>query len=71
MAHNRSLGHAHGINSAILRYEGAPAEEPCEQKVKSINPLREYNLRSLEDPAAVCAIYCDMFANKPDLFDDN
>ena len=70
MAENSSLGYAHGINSAILRYEGAPAEEPCEQEAKSINPLREYNLHSLEDPAAVCIIYHDTFASKPDLFDD-
>ncbi|KAM5541432.1 hypothetical protein V8D89_004986 [Ganoderma adspersum] len=52
MADNRSLGYAGGINSAILRYEGAPEEEPCEQEVKSSNPLHEYNLHSLTDPAA-------------------
>ena len=53
MADNRSLGYAGGINSAILRYDGAPAEEPCEQVVQSSNPLHEYNLHSLTDPAAV------------------
>ena len=61
MADNRSLGYADGINSAILRYEGAPEEEPCEQEMKSDNPLHEYNLRSLTDPAAVCSILTATF----------
>ena len=66
MADNRSLGYAGGINSAILRYDGAPAEEPCEQEMKSSNPLHEYNLHSLTDPAAVRFITCRRVCEKPD-----
>ena len=54
MFNTSALASANGINSAILRYEGAPEEEPTHGEVKSTNPLREYNLHSLTDPAAVC-----------------
>ncbi|PIL30421.1 transporter [Ganoderma sinense ZZ0214-1] len=52
MMSRRALGSAKGINSAILRYDGAPEEEPTQGEVNSTNPLREYNLHALTDPAA-------------------
>ncbi|KAK7682850.1 Acyl-coenzyme A oxidase 2 [Cerrena zonata] len=36
-----------GMNSAILRYKGAPVEEPKTIESPSINPLREMDLRPL------------------------
>ena len=57
MYNDSALGTANGINSAILRYEGAPDQEPRHLEVKSLNPLREWNLRPLEDPAAVRLCY--------------
>jgi iron transport multicopper oxidase len=41
-----------GINSAILRYGGAPVAEPITVQPISTNPLVETNLHPLEDPAA-------------------
>ncbi|KAH9479159.1 Laccase-2 [Psilocybe cubensis] len=41
-----------GINSAILRYSGAPAVDPTTQKASPANPLVEANLRPLYNPAA-------------------
>ncbi|KAI0737335.1 TvLac7 [Daedaleopsis nitida] len=48
MAH----GFANGINSAILRYEGAPEAEPTTAQDTSVNPLNEVNLHPLTNPAA-------------------
>ncbi|OBZ74795.1 Laccase-2 [Grifola frondosa] len=45
-----TVGFAGGINSAILRYVGAPAEEPTTTNQSSINPLNEANLRALNNP---------------------
>nr|AAW28937.1 laccase B [Trametes sp. 420] len=45
-------GFANGINSAILRCDGAPEEEPTTTQDTSINPLREFDLHPLTDPAA-------------------
>ena len=53
MFNTSALGSANGLNSAILRYDGAPEYEPIHGEVKTTNPLREYNLHSLTDPAAV------------------
>nr|AIS92516.1 laccase VV-LAC6 [Volvariella volvacea] len=36
-----------GLNSAILRYKGAPMEDPKTPYKPSTNPLYEYNLRNL------------------------
>ncbi|OBZ71590.1 Laccase-2 [Grifola frondosa] len=44
------LGFAGGINSAILRYVGAPAEEPTITNQSSINPLNEVDLHALVNP---------------------
>ncbi|EMD37153.1 laccase [Gelatoporia subvermispora B] len=41
-----------GINSAILRYVGAPHEEPNGAFVPPVSPLKEVELRPLSDPAA-------------------
>ncbi|KZP29155.1 multicopper oxidase [Athelia psychrophila] len=41
-----------GINSAILRYAGAPAEEPTSHQSPSVIPLLETNLHPLENPGA-------------------
>ncbi|EMD37148.1 laccase [Gelatoporia subvermispora B] len=41
-----------GINSAILRYVGAPNEEPNTTFVQPVNPLNEANLHALSDPEA-------------------
>jgi len=40
-----------GVNSAILRYEGAPVAEPTTSQALS-NPMVETNLHPLENPAA-------------------
>ncbi|KAI0794645.1 Cupredoxin [Fomes fomentarius] len=45
-------GFANGINSAILRYDGAPKEEPTTTQDTSINPLQEFDLHPLTDPTA-------------------
>ena len=63
MLNTSALGTAHGINSAILRYDGAPEEEPRQEGPKSVNPLREWNLHPLENPAAVCL--CDLMLISP------
>lgn len=41
-----------GINSAILRYIGAPNADPTSPLVTPTNPLAETNLRPLTNPAA-------------------
>ncbi len=41
-----------GINSAILRYEGAPDAEPTTSKQQDCIPLREVDLHPLESPGA-------------------
>ena len=47
-------GFTNGINSAILRYVGAPDEEPAEvNPPASVSPLYEFNLHPLDNPAAV------------------
>ena len=53
MFNTSALGFANGINSAILRYEGAPEKEPTHDEFKSTNPLYEWNLHALTDPEAV------------------
>ncbi|KAI0360992.1 laccase [Trametes cingulata] len=40
-----NVGFSGGINSAILRYDGAPAVEPTTTQTPSTNPLVEANLR--------------------------
>ena len=37
-----------GINSAILRYKGAPVAEPKARNVKSVMPMLETDLHPLE-----------------------
>ncbi|EAU89560.1 laccase 3 [Coprinopsis cinerea okayama7 len=46
------IGYAGGINSAILRYVGAPNAEPTTTESPSLNPLLETNLHPLHSPAA-------------------
>ncbi|KAJ8695355.1 ferroxidase, multicopper oxidase [Pleurotus ostreatus] len=41
-----------GINSAILRYKGAPCEEPTSIQTNSTRPLLETDLHPLYDPKA-------------------
>ncbi|THH00638.1 hypothetical protein EW026_g1910 [Hermanssonia centrifuga] len=45
-------GFDNGINSAILRYVGAPETEPTSLQSTSVMPLYEYNLHPLDNPAA-------------------
>ncbi|OCH87174.1 laccase 2 [Obba rivulosa] len=45
-------GFVGGINSAILRYVGAPDEEPNTTFVQPVNILNEANLHALTDPEA-------------------
>ena len=54
----RAIGFENGINSAILRYEGAPIAEPNTTLAQSTRPLVETDLHPLTDPAAVsvCAV---------------
>ncbi|KZP16287.1 multicopper oxidase [Athelia psychrophila] len=46
------VGFAGGINSAILRYAGAPVQEPTTTQTPSIEPLVETDLHPLENPGA-------------------
>ena len=39
-----TTGYEGGINSAILRYEGATDEDPTTSETTSINPLNEFDL---------------------------
>jgi iron transport multicopper oxidase len=48
-----TLGFDGGLNSAILRYDGADEEEPTTEQTDSTNPLVEANLVPLESPGAV------------------
>ncbi|CAL1710123.1 unnamed protein product [Somion occarium] len=50
-------GFSGGINSAILRYQGAPVQEPTTSQTPSANPLREADLHPLVATPVVC-IYC-------------
>ncbi|EJF60579.1 laccase [Dichomitus squalens LYAD-421 SS1] len=45
-------GFAGGINSAILRYVGAPDSDPTTNQTPSVIPLNESNLHALVDPIA-------------------
>ncbi|KAI0652451.1 laccase [Trametes meyenii] len=42
-----TTGFAGGVNSAILRYKGAPSAEPTTTQAPSVNPLVETNLHPL------------------------
>jgi iron transport multicopper oxidase len=44
-------GFANGVNSAILRYAGAPIADPTSQTT-SVNPLKETSLSPLQNPGA-------------------
>lgn len=43
---------AGGLNSAILRYSGAPSQDPATTHTPSLMPLLEQNLHALIDPGA-------------------
>ncbi|KAF8707045.1 hypothetical protein AX14_013719 [Amanita brunnescens Koide BX004] len=45
-------GFANGINSAILRYAGAPVADPTTNNTTIINSLNEASLSPLQDPGA-------------------
>ncbi|TFK86664.1 multicopper oxidase [Polyporus arcularius HHB13444] len=45
-------GFENGINSAILRYHGAPNKEPAANQTASVKPLNETSLHPLTSPAA-------------------
>ena len=47
-----ATGFDDGINSAILRYIGAPVVDPTTSEVASTNPLLETNLHPLSNPGA-------------------
>nr|VWO94552.1 Calcium dependent mitochondrial carrier protein [Ganoderma boninense] len=49
---NEGTGFASGINSAILRYKGAPEQEPNSIQTPSLRPLVETDLQPLTKPAA-------------------
>ncbi|KAG2067328.1 laccase T2 copper depleted [Suillus decipiens] len=49
---NYDTSYADGLNSAILRYVGAPEADPVDRYTTSTEPLAEQNLRALVDPAA-------------------
>lgn len=46
-----------GLNSAILRYSGAPDEEPQTNQTPSTAPLLETNLHPLESLPVVCVYF--------------
>ncbi|KAM5541431.1 hypothetical protein V8D89_004985 [Ganoderma adspersum] len=52
MFNTSALGSANGINSAILRYEGALEQEPTHPEFQSTDPLYEWNLHALTDTEA-------------------
>ncbi|OBZ65329.1 Laccase-2 [Grifola frondosa] len=52
VAGTNGTGFTNGINSAILRYVGAPIQDPNTTQTPSTNPLNETNLHALTDPAA-------------------
>ena len=58
------LTFAHGLNSAILRYAGAPPVEPTTPLVPSKNPLLESNLHPLE-PMPVVRVFATPCATAP------
>lgn len=65
---------AGGVNSAILRYDGAPNSEPVYRNWTASNPLMEYNLHPLVDPAAPGAAEsggADVSINLESVWDDN
>lgn len=53
VALSNGTGFAGGLNSAILRYVGAPDTDPTTTQTPSVIPLVEANLHALVDPAAV------------------
>ena len=50
-------GFDNGINSAILRYEGAPVAEPTTVEKTSTKPLNEVDLHPLVPMPVVCALF--------------
>ncbi|PIL30321.1 transporter [Ganoderma sinense ZZ0214-1] len=49
---NEATGFANGINSAILRYKGAPEQEPSSTQTSNLRTLVETDLQPLTNPAA-------------------
>ena len=47
-----TTGFADGLNSAILRYAGAPIADPTTDQTTSVNPLKETSLSPLQNPGA-------------------
>lgn len=47
-----TTGFADGLNSAILRYAGAPITDPTTNQATSVNPLKETSLSPLRNPGA-------------------
>ncbi|OBZ73752.1 Laccase-1 [Grifola frondosa] len=47
-----NTGFADGINSAILRYVGAPEQQPTTNQTQSTSPLNEFDLRPLDNAPA-------------------
>ncbi|KAG1816496.1 laccase T2 copper depleted [Suillus subaureus] len=65
---------AGGLNSAILRYAGAPTLDPVYRNWNTTNPLLEQNLHALVDPAAPGAAdtgAADVTINLESVWDDN
>jgi Multicopper oxidase. len=48
----RTQGFANGVNSAILRYRGAPANDPITNQVPNVKPLKETDLHPLTNPGS-------------------
>lgn len=51
----RTQGFANGVNSAILRYRGAPAKDPITSQGPNMKPLKETDLHPLTNPGAPAA----------------
>lgn len=71
---NYNTTFAGGLNSAILRYEGAPRRDPIHRNWTISNPLSESNLRALESPTAPGlpeAGGVDVSLNLVSVWDDN
>ena len=56
-------GFAGAINSAVLRYVGAPESDPTTSQTPSVMPLNESDLHPLLSPAAVSVAFLPFHSN--------
>jgi len=54
-----TTGFVNGINSAILRYVGAPVEEPAVTTFEPSSPLNEADLKVGPEQLSLCFLFLD------------